>query len=77
VQGALYFPLIRPAASPWLLRALLYWDQVATIVPTTWIHFPERLGAHTLDLVRRCLLSQAFPDDSYWPHRRADYFVGD
>lgn len=32
-QVALYYPTMQPPASSWLMRVLLYWDQVATIVP--------------------------------------------
>src|SRR4051794_1325037 len=60
IQGALYFPLISPPASAWLTRALLYWDQVGTIVPQSWVESPELLGAHTLELVQRGLLLQVF-----------------
>lgn len=61
IQGALYFPLISPPASEWLTRALLYWDQVGTTVPSDWVEDPELLGEHTLELVRRELLLQVFP----------------
>jgi len=43
------------------MRALLYWDQVGTIVPESWVHSPELLGDHTLELVQRGLLLQVFP----------------
>lgn len=36
-------------------------DQVGTIVPYDWVEEPERLGEHTLELVRRELLLQVFP----------------
>jgi hypothetical protein len=61
IQGALHFPLISPPASAWLARALLYWDEVGTIVPYDWVKDPELLGEHTLELVRRELLLQVFP----------------
>ena len=62
IQAALYFPLISPPASDWLTRALLYWDQVGTVVPYDWVENPELLGEHTLDLVHRELLLQVFPE---------------
>jgi hypothetical protein len=61
IQRALYFPLISPPASAWLTRALLYWDEVGTIVPDSWVDQPELLGTHTVDLIRRGLLRQVFP----------------
>lgn len=30
---ALYYPTMNVPESPWLMRTLLYWDQVASIVP--------------------------------------------
>ena len=39
----------------------MYWDRVGTIVPSDWVGQPERLGEHTLELVRRELLLQVFP----------------
>jgi hypothetical protein len=43
------------------MRALLYWDQVGTIVPESWVRSPELLGDHTVELVQRGLLLQVFP----------------
>jgi len=40
---------------------LLYWDDVGTIVPESWIERPESLGEPTLELVRRGLVRQVFP----------------
>ena len=61
VQGVLYFPLIDVPDSPWLYRALLYWDDVGTIVPDSWPMMPERLAPHTLNLVQAELIRQALP----------------
>jgi hypothetical protein len=33
-QAALYFPYMRVPATPWFSQVLLYWDTVASIVPT-------------------------------------------
>jgi hypothetical protein len=73
MQGALYFPLISPSASPWLTRALLYWDEVGTIVPSSWVYEPERLGEYTVDLVKRGLLRQMFPEQA--EHLHTDHFA--
>jgi len=64
VEGALYFPHIQVPASPWFTRSLLYWDQVGTIVPQGYRAQPEELGEHTLELVRRGLLRQVFPEEA-------------
>lgn len=54
----LYFPHIRVPDNEWFTRALLYWDEVGTIVP----HGPpeevrEILGEHTLRLMDAGLVS--------------------
>jgi hypothetical protein len=54
----LYFPHIRVPDNEWFTRALLYWDEVGTIVP----HAPpdevrEILGEHTLRLMDAGLVS--------------------
>jgi len=64
VEGALYFPHIQVPASPWFTRSLLYWDQVGTIVPQGYRAQPEELGEHTLELVRRGLVRQVFPQEA-------------
>jgi hypothetical protein len=64
VEGALYFPHIQVPASPWFTRSLLYWDQVGTIVPERWLGAPEELGDYTLELVRRGLVRQVFPQEA-------------
>ena len=35
-RTALYYPSIEIPVGPWLRQALLYWDQVASIVPLEW-----------------------------------------
>lgn len=37
-RTALYYPSIEVPAGPWLRQALLYWDQVASIVPQSYPH---------------------------------------
>jgi hypothetical protein len=64
VEGALYFPHIQVPMSPWFTRSLLYWDEVGTIVPQGWVEEPEELGEHTLELVRRGLVRQVFPEEA-------------
>jgi hypothetical protein len=58
----IYYPYIRVPESAWFSRLLLYWDDVATIVPEDWIYAPERLGPYTQELVQRNLVIQAFPN---------------
>ena len=32
----LYYPTVRLPRGPWLNQAILYWDQIGTIVPQRW-----------------------------------------
>lgn len=61
----LYFPHIRVPDNEWFTRALLYWDEVGTIVP----HAPpdevrEILGEHTLRLMDAGLVSRVRAGDA-------------
>lgn len=58
----LYFPYIRVPENPWFTRALLYWDEVGSIVPAEYIQAPEELGAYMQELVQAQLIKQVFPD---------------
>jgi len=58
----LYFPYIRVPESPWFTRMLLYWDQVASIIPYEFIYDPDRLGEHTRSLVEHELVRQVHPE---------------
>ena len=43
---------------------MLYWDNVATIVPRAYIQTPELHHPFTLELIRAGLLYQVFPEDA-------------
>ncbi len=43
---------------------MLYWDSVATIVPSAYVHNPALHQPHTLALIRNGLLHQVLPDES-------------
>src|SRR2546426_3492340 len=57
----LYFPYIRVPKSTWLIRNLLYWDQVSSIVPSQFTEEPESLGQYTRSLVTEGLVFQVIP----------------
>jgi len=57
----LYFPFISVPASSWFTRILLYWDEVATIVPRECSDDPDTLGPHTTSLIKEGLLTQISP----------------
>jgi hypothetical protein len=61
-DNALFFPYIRVPNNAWFNHILLYWDQVSSIVPTTYISRPDRLGKYTKELVSAELLTQLHPD---------------
>ena len=58
----LYFPYIQIPESPWLTQMLLYWDQVASIVPYDFIAEPEALGPYMRSLVTEELVLQVSPE---------------
>lgn len=60
-SNALYFPYIRVPESAWFTRMLLYWDQVASIIPYDYVADPNRLGEHTRSLVECGLVRQIHP----------------
>jgi hypothetical protein len=64
MQGALYFPFIGVPNTAWWTRTMLYWDDVATIVPREYIRNPELHQPYTLELIRAGLLYQVFPDNA-------------
>ena len=57
----LYFPYINVPSSAWLMRMLLYWDEVGTIAPLEYLQNPKHFDAVTLDLVKRNLITPIIP----------------
>lgn len=57
----LYFPYIRMPQSAWLIRMLLYWDEVGTITPYEFVQEPERHEQRTLRLIQEGLVRQIIP----------------
>lgn len=62
-EGVVYFPYIEVPQSGWLLRALLYWDQVATIVPRRMAYRAD-FSEFTAKLLRVELLRTVPPEDA-------------
>lgn len=58
----LYFPYISLPNNDWMKRTLLYWDEVASIVPFQFIQQPYRLERHMQELVRNELVKQIIPE---------------
>jgi hypothetical protein len=72
----LYFPHIRVPDNEWFTRALLYWDEVGTIVP----HGPPQevrdvLGEHTLRLMDAGLVSPVKAGSAQGVPRFDDAFI--
>src|SRR5690348_8532661 len=64
MQGALYFPFIGVPETAWWTRTLLYWDDVATIVPDSFLRMPDLHDPYTLELIQADLLYQASPHEA-------------
>jgi len=58
---ALYFPYINIPNTPWLVRALLYWDKVIAIVPSEYIRQSNMLDSHMRDLISAELVEPLSP----------------
>jgi hypothetical protein len=63
VDSALYFPYIRVPENSWFTQVLLYWDDVATIVPGA---FNFEIGSYTYELHNAGLLEYVRPQDAIW-----------
>lgn len=66
-SSVIYFPYIRVAPAPFMTRLLLYWDNVATIVPDQWAYMDTKgrqlmLGRFTSELVDLGLVTMAVPN---------------
>lgn len=60
-DNALYFPYINIPESPWLIRTLLYWDKMCSIVPYDYIANPGLLTPEMRNLVSAELVEQIMP----------------
>jgi len=59
--NAIYFPSINVPPDPWLLRMLLYWDKLNSIVPMEYHDAPGRLDSKMRDLVAAGLVRPIAP----------------
>lgn len=60
-NNALYFPFISVPDSKWVIKTLLYWDRLASIVPTDFIDNPGLHSPFMQSLVTEGLVDQIFP----------------
>jgi len=57
----LYFPSISVPRSTWTYRALLYWDEIGTIMPLEYLDMPESLESFMKDLTSAELVTRIHP----------------
>lgn len=62
MDTALYFPYIQVPQSVWFTQVLLYWDDAASIIPTSIQNDEQELGAYTTELLREGLLRSIMPE---------------
>jgi len=60
-RNVIYFPYIRVPQNEWFTRVLLYWDQIASIVPMDYVDDPSKLGKYMYNLVQESLVKQVIP----------------
>lgn len=66
MSGLLHFPFISIPRTEWLLQALLYWDNIASIVPLDFVEHPEWYTPAMAELVESGLVTQVFPEEHIW-----------
>jgi len=59
----LYFPYINVPYESWIVRNLLYWDEIGAIVPMDYIHEPNLLQREMRELVSSQLVRQIIPGE--------------
>lgn len=60
-DSAIYFPFIDVPKDQWLLRALLYWDSVLSIVPYEYVEVPKLHSDDMRDLLAAGLVQPCLP----------------
>lgn len=58
----LYYPYINVPYNTWVIRNLLYWDEVGAIVPREFIDEPEKLSPEMREMVATGLVRQVIPE---------------
>jgi len=48
MSKVLYFPYISLPKSNWMIRTLLYWDEIGSIVPINYSREPKKLEPYFL-----------------------------
>ncbi len=59
----LYFPYIDIPDNSWTVKSIMYWDEVATITPQSFIETPSELSDFMREVLQTNLVRQIFPYD--------------
>lgn len=65
-SNALYFPFIDIPHSNWMIRTLLYWDRVSSIVPLEYVVKPDNHSDFMRGMLEAELVEQVFPSHYLW-----------
>ncbi len=68
-DNALYFPYISIPNSTWVMKTLLYWNRISSIVPIEYVDKPELHSEFMLNLLREGLVEQIFPQQHLYQVR--------
>ncbi len=60
-QSALYFPYINVPSTSWTTQAILYWDKLASIVPSDHLYNPDQMEPLTRSLLSEGLVEPVMP----------------
>ena len=73
----LYFPYINVPYNAWVVRNLIYWDEIGAIVPRDYINEPNRLEREMREMVSAQLIRQVIPDNYIYKNenRFANAFI--
>jgi hypothetical protein len=62
-KNAIYFPYMRAPENQWFTQALIYWDQINSIIPVEYASHTSKLGPYTQDLVETGLVRPIIPGE--------------
>lgn len=65
-SNALYFPYIDVPDNGWMARSILYWDGVASIVPSDYLHDPREMSTTMRRLLGDELVIPVVPAHHLW-----------
>ena len=61
MNNLLYYPYINLPNTDWTIRALLYYDNISSIVPAQYFHEPEHYEPFMREVIQRELLTPINP----------------